>query len=418
MAARCGTKRLAIVALVALDYGMARTANLVPAHDPTRTSKPWYVSIPPKLSANGKRQRRFFATKSAAEGEIQRLKVRKENHGISAKLLDPAQEQQSAAALKLLRDAGLDVQLAQVVGDYISRQDKRSKSLSLAKVWQKYIDAEPRSDRHTRNLQGTLRRFKPLHDRLVIDITVEQIKDVLAGAAVTYKNRMIREAGAVFAFAKLHDWLQNDPFEKIKQGKHKIGERSIYTLAETQALLATAARNDEKLIPYVCIAIFAGLRPDNWQGELARLQWGHVNIAESMITLPASITKTGRKRFVPIEPCLMAWLQWYIERHGIQSGSVCPEIGDPLRDRLRAVFDAAKVKREKDATRHTYASYWLSQFRDEGELALRLGHVGGVKVLHTHYFQNVDRADAEKFWQLTPYAVLGKTKVIPMRATA
>ena len=80
---------------------MAKAPSLIPWKDRTRKVKPWRVSVPPKLSDNGKRQRRFFETKEKAQGEIQRIKVRMENHGTAPKLLTPAQEEQATTAIKL-----------------------------------------------------------------------------------------------------------------------------------------------------------------------------------------------------------------------------------------------------------------------------------------------------------------------------
>ena len=397
---------------------MARTANLLPANDPTRKSKPWWISIPPKLSETGKRQKRFFATKAEAEGEIQRLKVRRENHGIASKLLSPADEAQAASAIKLLRGAGLEVQLSEVVGDYLERHKMRKASRSLAKAWAAYLEHKKRSERHEANLRRTLRRFEPLHEVMVSDISQGQIEKVLKGAAATYRNVMLREARAVFTFAMRKGWAIDNPASKVDTEEHAIGEREIYTPGEVEAVLREANATEPELLPYLAVALFAGIRPDAYHGEMVKLEWAHVDLEEKSIDLPASITKKKRRRSIPIEPVLADWLQHCIVRNGITAGRVCPAIGTQLRDRLRGIFERAGVLRKQDATRHSFASYWLAEHRNEDELALRLGHSGGTEILHRHYHRATSTREAKKFWSLTPANVLTGAKVISIRQRA
>ena len=88
--------------------------------DKTRTTSPWWIDIPPRYSETGRRQKRFFKTLDMAKGELQSLKARVANHGISSRLLGAAFEEQAAAALTLLKESGLENrQLVTIVADYI-----------------------------------------------------------------------------------------------------------------------------------------------------------------------------------------------------------------------------------------------------------------------------------------------------------
>jgi integrase len=398
---------------------MARTASFIPRFHPNRKTSPWSIVIPPKLSETGRRQERFFATKAEAEGEVQRLKVRKENHGIAAKLLDPAQEQQAVAAFKLLHDAGLEgVQLVEAVSHFVEYQRQRTASRPLVEVWEAYLGLKKRSAVHQSNLRRTLRRFAPLHGVKVSDIRPQDLEKILASASSTYRNAMLRESRAVLTFAVKKGWAQENPARKVDTAEHTVGEREVYSPAEVAAVLKEAATSEPKLLPYLSIGLFAGVRPDVYHGELVKLEWEHVDLVENMIDLPAAITKRRRRRSIPIEPVLAAWLSYFIECNGIQTGKVTPIMGTPLRDRLRAVFARAGVSRKQDATRHSYASYWLAKNRDESELALRLGHIGGTEILHRHYHRAVTARAAEKYWQPTPEAVLGKSKIVSIKEGA
>lgn len=387
---------------------MPRSANFIPRHDHSRPKSPWWISIPPKLSETGKRQKRFFPTKAEAEVEIQQLKIRKENHGTGAKLLSPADEQQAAAALALLREAGVNVQLVEIVGKFIESERARNASKPLAEVWEAYLASAKRSARHQANLRRALRRFEPLHAVAVADIIPEMIEKILEGAAPSYRNLLLRESGAIFAFAVNRGLARENPTTKIDRAKTQVNERAVYTPLEVTALLREASASAPELLSYLAIALFAGVRPDVYHGELIKLQWANVDLEESSIDLPAAITKKQRRRSIPIEPVLADWLRHSIATRGIQIGKVVPLVGSTLRIRLRSLYERAGIDRKQDATRHSYASYWLAKFGDENLLTRHMGHTGGADVLHKHYHRAVTKRAAEEFWSLTPVTVLSQ----------
>ena len=168
---------------------MAKAPSLIPWKDRTRKVKPWRVSVPPKLSDNGKRQRRFFETKEKAQGEIQRIKVRMENHGTAAKVLTPAQEEQAAAAFTLLSETGYTDQLSEIVGGHIEAQRRRDKSVTLAHAWKAYIkqlEHEGSSARHRKNHERTLKGFAKFHEKKVVDLTADDIEAVIGAVSYTH----------------------------------------------------------------------------------------------------------------------------------------------------------------------------------------------------------------------------------------
>ncbi|MDB6171213.1 MAG: integrase family protein [Chthoniobacteraceae bacterium] len=170
-------------------------------------------------------------------------------------------------------------------------------------------------------------------------------------------------------------------------------------------MLKAADMHDPQLLPFVAIGLFAGVRVY----ELMQLDWKHVDLIEGSIDLPASITKRERRRSVPITPTLRAWLEHYISKHGIGNGFVLPfRTYNTLRRHLRELFKQAKVRWQQNAARHSYASYWLAEHNDLTKLALYMGHVGGLEVLHMHYHRAVKKADAAKFWAIAPKSEASK----------
>ena len=88
---------------------------------PSKRPKAGASMFHPSLSITGTRQRRYLETKSKAEGFVDQLNVRRENHGTAARLLTPSQEEQAASAFKLLDDAQVAVTLTEIVGQHLSR---------------------------------------------------------------------------------------------------------------------------------------------------------------------------------------------------------------------------------------------------------------------------------------------------------
>ena len=395
---------------------MARQATFTPRHDPSRKKSPWWISIPPKLSSDGKRQKRFFATKELALGEIQRLKVRKENHGTAAKLLSPADEQQAVTALRLIRNRGITLQLSEIVGDYISRWEQRNASVPLSHLWGEYEKLMKRNQRsavHIKSLRYTRDRFEALEGKLVADLTVADIEKGLEGASPSYRNALLVRIKAVLNYGMSggRKWLLSNPAEDCEVIRRKIGEVAIYTPEQIAVLLNTTAALHPELVPAVALMTFAGIRPDHLDGEITKLQWDHLVLKDRQkrVELPASITKAGKRRTVTIRPSLASWLTWHKDTGGSTTGLVCPFKGQKLRTKLRDIFGNAvvnrgksgeyKVQRIQDGLRHSFASYVVpidGADRAEAEL----GHGGGREMLNRHYRSDVRATIARKFWAL------------------
>src|SRR5881275_2426762 len=74
---------------------MPKRFSLEPSKTGPATS-PWCVNIPARISESGKRERKFFATKSAAETYGKAHRIRIENYGTAATLLTPGQLEEAA----------------------------------------------------------------------------------------------------------------------------------------------------------------------------------------------------------------------------------------------------------------------------------------------------------------------------------
>lgn len=362
------------------------------------------------MSDTGKRQARFFKTKEEALGEVQRLKVRKENHGTAAKLLAPADEQQAAAAIKLLRDKGLTIQLSEVVGDYIRRFEERNASVTLDHAFAEYLKhlkRNHRSEVHRQSIENVQERFAFAKDRIVADLKPSDIEKGLEGAAPSYRNAVLVRIRGVLNYGMKggRKWLSSNPANDCEIITRKLGEVGIYSVEEIGAVMATTARLHPDLVPALALMTFAGIRPDHEDGEIVKLQWDHLILKdrEKRVELPSTITKTAKRRAIKVRPALASWLQWHKDRtKGQESackGLVCPIKGQKLRTKLREIFHEAKVKRIQDGLRHSFASY-LAPLDGLDKVEAELGHIGGREVLNRHYRSDVRSTVAKKFWAM------------------
>jgi integrase len=391
---------------------MPRSSSLIPWKDPKRKTSPWCISIPPKLSETGKRQRRFFKSKTEASGAIKRIKVRQENHGTAAKLLAPSDEEQAASALKLLKEAGDAKQLTEIVQEYLQRKADDRASVTLKHCWNEYIKGA--DGRHKKNLERTLKRLKPIEGILVSRLTAKDIETCLKGASNTYWNSMLREIRAVLNFGKKgrNGWLTKNPADDVEKRTHQLGEVQIYTVEQSKEIMAAGVRKHPEIVPALAMMLFAGIRPDQEDGEITKLEWGHVLHTDrhhKRLELPGIITKTGKQRSIKIRPGLLSWIQWHHKRisqaasKGARkvelSGLVCPEKGTVLRGKIRDVFEEAGVERIQDGFRHSFASY-LAPIEGLDIVETELGHQGGREVLNRHYRTDIRKPVAKKFWAL------------------
>ena len=359
----------------------------------------WRVNIPAKYSATGGRQRRFFTTRAEAEGFVRTLGVQIENYGRAAPILKPGQGEEALAAIRLLEKSSLGVGLLEAVKQHVNAERRRLASKPLGEVVDAFLSAKKRSEKYFNSLKRTQRRLDPLRAVLVSEISSDDLDKIIGGASDSYRNALLREIRAIFSFAVRRGWCIANPATKLDFAQTQIGERHLYSPEESALLLETVRALDPALLPFVAIALFAGVRVY----ELLRMEWAHVDLAEKSIDLPAAITKRKRRRSIPIESALQAWLELFISEQGIQRGAVVPcRTYNSLRKRLRVIFSAAEIPWRQNAARHSYASYWLAVYKDLNALAMHLGHIGGLEVLHTHYHRTVKLVEAGKFWNIRP----------------
>jgi integrase len=370
---------------------------------------PWRVNLPANITASGKRERRFFKSKAEAQTFCQLQRIRIENYGRNAVGLTPGQQEEAAMAFERL--APYSVPLNTAVADFIARQRAKANSVTFKTLFDSFTTSKQnRSAAYLRGLKYTLPRFSGLHEHNVSEIGPADIEAEMDGMTPAVRNAFQRNLRAVFNFGVKRGYLESNPVSKLDFEKIKKGEVVTLSPAQAEALMR-AAETDNDLLPYHAIGLFAGVRPM----ELERLEWRHVDLVEGHIEITSTVSKTGRRRIIDIEPNLHAWLNRYIEHGGVAAGKVTPLTN--LRKQLRDIRAAAELTEwTQDIMRHCYASYWLAHHGDINRLTLQMGHEN-ADMLWKHYHKASKRKDTARYWQIMP-STLARGKIVSFGAAS
>jgi hypothetical protein len=225
----------------------------------------------------------------------------------------------------------------------------------------------------------------------------------------TYNNRR----GLVGAFLKhclLKDWIAANPIDKVAHFRgvgHRRGSAPTLTAEQcVDVMLWAEAQNQGALVPFVALCLFAGIRPDLYEGEIAKLEPKHVLLDTGVIMIEPEVSKVRMKRAITIQPNLAAWLQAYpLDRYPIR-----PRGFRRLRLEFRKRFSLSH-----DILRHTFISMFVGKFRSMGEAALQAGN--SESIIRKHYLDLKCRAEAEQFFGILPKkAFLAQVKTKPSPA--
>jgi integrase len=161
------------------------------------------------------------------------------------------------------------------------------------------IYAKPKN-RGWKAVQATFRKFAPLNDRTIADITRADIVKVLDGIAAN--GTPIAANRAMSAIKKLFAWSLDRGIISVHPlvGLHKPGiERSrdrVLTDAELKSFWLATEDFGFPFGPAFQLMALTGQR----RGEVAGMQWSHLNIEQAVWTIPANVAKNGRAHEVPL----------------------------------------------------------------------------------------------------------------------
>ena len=349
------------------------------------------------LRAYGKR-RLFFKTRAEADAECLRQRTLLERHSREAIGLSQREMSDFIEAKRKLAPYGETISEAvQFRVDHLERV--RRHGITVGQLASEVVEAKRRDGRsevYLRDLRYRLNKFvQDFGERPIAGITVDELDNWLRALPFSPQSRTNYRTviGLLFSYADSRGIVERNPIRRTAKPKLVDNAPEIFAVDELRALLESANRIAPGVLPMITIGAFAGLR----EAEIQRLDRSEVDFARGHIEIKATKAKSARRRIVPIQPNLAAWLQPYIGMRG-------PVVPAGARRKLARVRDTAKLERwPNNGLRHSFASYRLAAINDAPRVAAELGHTS-PQMLYSTYREVVRPEEAEQYWKIEPVA--------------
>ncbi|MFT3783802.1 MAG: tyrosine-type recombinase/integrase [Nibricoccus sp.] len=368
---------------------------------------------------NGKRIRKFFSSRDAANEWLRQRRPELKNQGRATMALTDAQRLDAVRALAVLEPYG--VSLAAAAEAFAERAKLLDRTVTF-KVLREEILATKEQDgmspSYLVDLKARLTRFGEDYDkRQVATIETRELDDWLRAldlAPISRANfrKVLRTA---FEYAVSRGYARENPVAKTAAVKVSAAVPGILKPIEVEALLRVC---DPRVLPSIALGAFAGIR----DAEIARMTWDMVDLKGGHIKIGVSVAKTNSRRIIPMAENLKAWLASYAQHKGSIRGTPS-QVRTYMEDARGKAL--AKLRDEKvetpglaewphNALRHSYASYRMAIVANAAQVAEECGH--SVQIMKEHYRELVTKAEAEAWFAVTPAKKAGN--LIPFAEVA
>jgi integrase len=399
----------------------------------------------------GVRVRENYKTEPEALARKQQLEVEALNTApekrITTTRLTPEQEAQAERAFADLGDYPMPL----AIRFFLENYREPTTQIQVKKAFLEFIAAKELAGLRPASIKALNCRVGFLEnqfgEKLVSEILPAHVNEAIAQPGVTEETKQDnrRSISSFFSWCIDKQYCVTNPAKKTSRTRSAKddAEPAILTLAEVRKLLATA-RNFKggKLIPYVALSLFTGIRPT----ELARISWEHLDLDAGTITIGAKLAKMRQRRIVEfvqiterdkkgkeikLPANLRDWLlphakektpfrgkNWRKDFDALKKliGFGSPDLL-PQRKKKETAAEVACRKALKpwtpDILRHTAISQHLAYFQHEGKTATWAGN--SPDIIQRHYKGLVKPADAKEFWAITHDSL--KSKTIPLATT-
>ena len=294
---------------------------------------------------NGKRIRMNFKDEAEADGELlkRNIEVANENSArkVTAQNTHLTDEQINEAEAAFQRLNGKSLTLA--VDHFIETYHEPATTLPLEKIMEQFL-AEKKGEiteivhgtyrRDIWSFLGPLERKKQLHKIQPIDVenflTSRRCPTVgrhtkwatEGGLKVPAKigpcrwNHLRTTLNTFFEWCRMapRKWVSENPVHDIR--KKKVKHRTppvVHGKTCIELMAHVMGYKNGILVPYCYLTLFAGIRPAARCGEIWKFA-NHPDLKDlikredSVIQIPPEVAKTGRQRFIVIQPNLARWM--------------------------------------------------------------------------------------------------------------
>lgn len=347
--------------------------------------------------------------------------ITKQRGKLRIRWTDEDGKRRSAVFLKR-KDAERELRLrqAEVAEIQAGLRDRRPPDKSFSELCDYWLKHRAPAKKSTKDDESIIRRhLRPFFGELrLAEIRVADA-DAFKSARAELNPKTVANLVTLFVSmlncAQDLGWLRVVP--RIRKPKVRFADKDYRYLKsgeEVRRLLLAAQGEGEMILALYATAVFTGMRA----GELAGLEWKHVDFKGRLITVECSYdgsTKGGRVRYVPILDALLPILRSWRLRNPLSI--VFPnDASKPLgpsayafQETLHRVLERAgfpsTVKgkcRVRAITfhglRHTFASLWVMQGGDIFKLQRILGHQSiQMTMRYSHLAPDAFAGDLDRF---------------------
>lgn len=370
---------------------------------------------------DGKRVRENYKTHDEAVGRRTQLEIESANVQTAGQTvftrLTPDQVNQAESVFAGLKELGHGTLLGLL--DFYRRNYRDPlKRISVKDAVVKFT-AEKKSanrrQRYLKDLNQELGYLVAKHgSKLAHEVQKEDLVEVIGAGdrGAERQNNIRKDYRTFFNWCVANGYAQSNPAELVPVKTVERGEIVTLSLEKVRELMKVAAGyKSGKLVPYVALATFCAIRPD----ELARLSWDQIDLKEGQVTVTASAAKKRGRRVVDMPENCIAWLlphakkkpaikgknwrkdfDWIKARIGFGNPERMPQ-GRKGKDKARW---AGLKPWPQDVLRHTGISCHYRLHGDEGKTASWAGN--SPDMIHAHYRALVSAKDAAGFFEVLP----------------
>ena len=355
---------------------------------------------------NGKHERRQFRNLDDAKLEAERRRGVLHQNGQAAFTLTDRQRLDASDALGILEGTGAT--LAESARFFLEHNAPGQRTGNLSDCVSDYL-----ADMKRRNLRpATIESAKVRLHRLSADmdncpvhaISKSDLQAWIDGFNPENGDNYRRAVRPFFKYAMGQGYRTSNPATGIEILAAEKDLPTILPPAIVEAIFRAAESKHPRVIPYLSVGFFGGLRPAEAQG----LEWEDIDLTNGRIKIVGKVSKTRRSRIVTMPTNLVRWLTKHRPKKA--SGLIAPPYMTLRRWRTWLADTVGLESWPKDVARHCFASYDLALNQSIDKTALQLGHVE-TGTLFRHYRGLATKDEAKAFFAIRPH---GRAKIIQL----
>ena len=250
-------------------------------------------------------------------------------------------------------------------------------------------------------MRYTKERFTRLHTRKVSTLTKDDIDDALWKLPPASFNAHLRRVRSVLTFGQKHGYLSRNPALLVDSIKRPRQSVKILPVETVELMLRTAQANVPEVLPFLCVSLFTGARPE----ETSKLLWSDFNLPDKKLIIRPEISKTNRHRPIDLSDNAVAWLETFKRQSNrrVMAGwtrATLSAARSKVWETMRQAQPTLPKHPPHNVLRHCWVSHYLCLHGSIDKLLLQSGHSRAV--MFDHYLNIVPKADAERYWSIRP----------------